>query len=216
MSVSGEANPGDEEALDAVAALRQSEERYRSLVELSPDAILIYRRTQIDYLNPAAMQLFGASAPEQLLGKSLFEIFHPDCHALVQQRMERLRLGEAVPLVEEKIVRVDGEVREVAATAAPFPDQNGPAVQVILRDITEHKRTEQLLLQNEKLAAVGRIAATVAHEINSPLAAIMNALFLARTSGKLPPPVNEYLDIADEELKRVAEVMRRALGSTTK
>jgi PAS domain S-box-containing protein len=213
MDVNGETNTVNEESRGTVeAALRQSEQRYRSLVELSPDAILVYRGTRIEYLNPAAIKLFGASGPQQLLGKSLFELFHLDSHALVRQRMERLRQGEPVPLVEEKIVRCDGEEREVAAAAAPFPDGKEIAVQVILRDITEQKRAEKRWLQSEKLAAVGRMAAAVAHEVNNPLAAIMNAVFLARTSGPLPPPVSGYLDIVDEEVKRVARVMQRALG----
>ena len=208
-----EAGTVNEEPRGAVeAALRQTEARYRSLVELSPDAILVYRGTRVEYLNPAAIKLFGASGPQQLLGKSLFELFHPDSHALVRQRMERLRQGEPVPLIAEKIVRCDGEVREVAAAAAPFPDRDELAVQVILRDVTEQKRAEKRWLQSEQLAAVGRMAAAVAHEVNNPLDAIMNAVYLARTSGQLPPPVSAYLDIVDAEVKRVARVMHRALG----
>jgi signal transduction histidine kinase len=79
-------------------------------------------------------------------------------------------------------------------------------------DITGLKRAEEVLLRSEKLASVGRMAATIAHEINNPLAAVTNTLYLARTNADQPDSVRQYLDTADEELRRVAHITRQALG----
>ena len=120
--------------------------------------------------------------------------------------------GQQAPLAEEQIVRHDGTIRDVEVAASPFDDKRGRAIQVILRDATERKLAEAALLTSEKLASVGRMAATVAHEINNPLAAVVNSLFLARISAATPPEVLQYLDTADEELKRVSHMVRQALG----
>jgi signal transduction histidine kinase len=85
-------------------------------------------------------------------------------------------------------------------------------VQSILRDITARKAAEALLIQSEKLASVGRMAASIAHEINNPLAAVMNTVFLARKTPEMPLPAVEYLEIAEEELKRVSHITRQVLG----
>jgi PAS domain S-box-containing protein len=82
----------------------------------------------------------------------------------------------------------------------------------IILDITERKHAEQVLLRNEKLAGVGRMAATLAHEINNPLDAAINALYIVRTNPQVPPPAHEFLDIADEELRRVVHMTRQSLG----
>jgi len=136
------------ESLDlkhARAALWESEERYRSLVELSPEGVFINRNNRIVFVNPAAVRLFGASAPEQILGKSPFDIFHPDYHASIRMRIGLLLNGQPVPLSEQKIVRPDGALVEVEVAASPFIDRDGPAIQVILRDITERKQAEEKL-----------------------------------------------------------------------
>jgi PAS domain S-box-containing protein len=130
--------------------MRETYERHRRLVELSPDGIFISQDAGIAFLNPAATRLFGASAPEQLLGKSLLEIFHPDSHPLIRERLERLLPGESVPLVEAKIVRLDGAVTEVEVTGTELEDQQGHAIQVIVRDITERKRAEAALRESEE------------------------------------------------------------------
>jgi two-component system, NarL family, sensor histidine kinase UhpB len=130
--------------------MRETYERHRRLVELSPDGIFISQDTGITFLNPAATRLFGASAPEQILGKSLLEIFHPDSHPLIRERIERLLPGESVPLVEAKIVRLDGAVTEVEVTGTELEDQQGRAIQVIVRDITERKRAEAALRESEE------------------------------------------------------------------
>jgi signal transduction histidine kinase len=74
------------------------------------------------------------------------------------------------------------------------------------------KRAEEALIGSEKLASAGRMAAVLAHEINNPLAAVMNLLFLAQTSADTPGPVRQYLEMADDELKRIAHITRQTLG----
>jgi PAS domain S-box-containing protein len=133
-------------------AVRQSEERYRSLVEVSPDAVFVNRGDQIVFANPAALHLFGATGAEQVLGRSPFEMFEPDYHPIMRKRIETLLGGESVPLIEGRIIRLDDTMRDVEIAAAPFNDSAGRAIQVILRDITERKRAEEALRKaNEEL-----------------------------------------------------------------
>jgi PAS domain S-box-containing protein len=125
-------------------ALRASEKRYRDLIELSPDAVFVNRGNRIELVNRAALDLFGATCAEQILGKSPFELFHPDCHADIGARIRRMLDGHLPnALVEQKLVRLDGAVRDVEVAAAFFDDQQGRAIQVVMRDVTERKRAEE-------------------------------------------------------------------------
>jgi PAS domain S-box-containing protein len=132
-------------------------DQFRRLVESSPDGILITRDFRLEFLNPAAVRLFGASAPEQLLGKSVFDIMHRESHAVIRDRIERLVRGESLPLVEEKIVRLDGTAVDVEVNSTLLDAETG-AIQVIVRDITERRRRDALLRESEerlKLAFAG-------------------------------------------------------------
>jgi PAS domain S-box-containing protein len=121
----------------AEEALRQSEIRYRALIENAPVAIFINRQDRVVLANTACLKLFGATSTEQLLGKSPFELFHPDYHEVIRERIRRLRdFGQVMPMIEEKIIRLDGHVVDVEATAAPFEDQGVNAIHVVLSDIT--------------------------------------------------------------------------------
>jgi len=131
-------------------SLRRSEDRYRSLVEMSPDALFINIGNRVVYVNPAALRLFAASSPDQLVGKTPFELIHPRYHEIIRERIEHQLTGETAPLIEEKIVRRDGAVVDVEVAAAPFMTDEGMAIQVILRDITERKRAEEALLDRRK------------------------------------------------------------------
>jgi signal transduction histidine kinase len=82
----------------------------------------------------------------------------------------------------------------------------------IARDITQRKRTEEALRISEKIAGMGRLAATVAHEINNPLESVMNLVYLARTAADDPSKVAEYLGVAEEELVRIAHLTKQTLG----
>ena len=126
--------------------LRQSEERYRRLVDLSPYAIFINRQNRIIYVNPSCARLFGATRADDLIGRSLFSLFHPDVHSLVQERVQcTLETLAPLPAVEEKIVRLDGTIIDVEAMAVAYQDKEGMAIQVILTDITERKYSAQIL-----------------------------------------------------------------------
>src|ERR1035437_6352851 len=132
--------------------LSESEIRYRALVEHAPVAVFVNRAERVVLANAACLRLFGATAPEQLLGKSPFELFHPDFHPVMRERIHQLRdEGKAVPLIEEKIIRLDGTPVDVEVTAAPFQDQGVNAIHVILRDITERKRAEEALRESQAL-----------------------------------------------------------------
>jgi PAS domain S-box-containing protein len=129
--------------------LEEAQERYRKMVELSPDAITVHRQGRVVFANPAAVRLLGARSPEELLGRSVLEFVHPDSRPAVLKRLERLRQGYSVPTVEERFVRLDGTPVEVEVAAAPMLHAGEPAVQVVARDIADRKRVERQLRDAE-------------------------------------------------------------------
>jgi len=141
--------------------LIKSEERYRSLVELSPDMIALHSRGKYVYINPAGIKLLGASGQGDLIGKSIFKIIHPDFIEIARERSGQLIQGKAVPLREEKYIRLDGTIVDVEVAGAPIFFQGEPMVQIIARDITERKRIEEaaqrFAKEAECLVKIGRI-----------------------------------------------------------
>jgi PAS domain S-box-containing protein len=130
-------------------AVLEPNERYRRLVELSPDGILITRDTRIVFVNAAAVRLFGAASVDRLLGRVAIELFHPDHHPSIRARIARIVAGETAPLVSEQIVRLDGTVVDVEVTGTLLDPEAG-TIQVIVRDISERKRTEDALRESEE------------------------------------------------------------------
>lgn len=125
--------------------LRYSEDRYRSLVELSPDAVFVNRNNRIVFVNQAAVHLFGASSADELVGKDPFDLRLPEYHPTFRARNERCLDGKRTPLIEGQILRLDGSNVDVEEAAARFETVEGAAIQVILRDITERKKGEEKL-----------------------------------------------------------------------
>jgi diguanylate cyclase (GGDEF)-like protein/PAS domain S-box-containing protein len=124
-------------------ALRDSEQRYRQLVELSPDAILVHAKGKLVFANSAAVRLFGADKPEELVGRRAIELVHPHSRELVREQGRKIR-EERVGLqpVEQLILRLDGSALDVEVAAMPFVHQGNPAIQVVIRDITLRKLAE--------------------------------------------------------------------------
>jgi PAS domain S-box-containing protein len=135
----------------AEEALRESEERYRSLVELSPEAIFVASEGKHVFINSAGLKLFGASSPDQIIGKPLMDFIHPNYREIVAQRIHNaLETGMASPTVEEKFLRLDGTEIDVEVRAAPLIYQGKPAMQAVVRDISERKQAEESLRLSEQ------------------------------------------------------------------
>jgi PAS domain S-box-containing protein len=122
--------------------LQDSEERYKTLVELSPDVIVVHIEGKIAFINSAGVNLMGAENLEQLLGKSIIDFIHPDYREKVTERLKEQKEGEKIPPIEEKLLRLDGTEIDVEAISTLVIYQGNPAVQVVIRDITERKQVE--------------------------------------------------------------------------
>lgn len=132
----------------AEQALRESEEKYRGLVENSPDGIVTYVNDKITYANAEALRIVKALNSEQVIGKSVLEFIHPDSRESVIQRMKEVVLDyNASQVVEEKLVSSTGESIYVELKAIPTIFEQQEAIQVIIHDITERKRTEDKIKQ---------------------------------------------------------------------
>jgi len=129
--------------------LSSSERRFRELTELSPSAIWINRDERIEHANPEGHRLVGATTAGELTGKSIYEIWHPDSHEKVRARLRAVAAGQVVHLSEETIIRLDGSLRQVEVSSAPVVDAQGPAVQCVVRDVTERMAIEQELRRSE-------------------------------------------------------------------
>ncbi len=124
--------------------LRASEERYRALVDLAPDAIVVHKGGQFVYANSAALRLYGASSPDDLAGRPVLDLIHPDDRVLVGDRILDVTRGGSAPLRALRILRLDGAVVFVESTASLIEYERAGAVQVILRDVTDRKRAADL------------------------------------------------------------------------
>jgi PAS domain S-box-containing protein len=167
----------------AEEALKESEERYRTLVELSPEAIFVASEGKHIFVNSAGLKLYGASSSDQVIGKPIMDFIHPDYQEPVAERIRRgMETGKTIPAVEEKFIRLDGTEIDVEARATPLVFQGKPAIQAVIRDISERKRAEKALRDSEeKFRAFFEDAPTYCYMV-SPEGKIMDVNKLALTA----------------------------------
>jgi PAS domain S-box-containing protein len=184
-----------------------------AIVESSDDVILSKDLNGIvRSWNKAAERLFGYTA-EEMVGASILKLIPEHLHSDEDRILSTIRAGESIEHFETVRRTKDGRELQVSLTISPVRDDQGAIIGAskILRDISSRKRMEDSLMQAEKIAATGRMAMTIAHEINNPLEAVSNLLYLARQEMMSPQGI-EYLDTADNELMRVSHIAKQTLG----
>jgi PAS domain S-box-containing protein len=209
----------------AEEALHSSEERYRRLVELSPDALFVQVDEKIVFINSAGVRLFAADGPEDLIGKAIRELVHPDYWPLVQQRSKRLQEGNAAPFVEQRLLRLDGSVVDVEIAAAPLVFGGRPAAQVIAHDITDRKRAEEEILrlnidlEHRVVQRTGELEAanreleafsySVSHDLRAPLRHIEGfvEILLATRAASLDEEAQRHLQTIAESSRRMGRLI---------
>jgi PAS domain S-box-containing protein len=203
-------------ARDVSNRSRTDEARFRlaAIVDSSDDAIISKDLNGIIMTwNASAARLFGYSTDE-IVGQPVLTLIPPELHYEEEEILQRLRAGERIEHYETKRRRKNGETIHVSVSISPIRDNEGRLIggSKIVRDISDRKKLEQLVIQSEKLAATGRMAAAIAHEINNPLESLVNLIYLARKSCAGNEKGLTYLLTAEKELERVSHIARQTLG----
>lgn len=160
----------------AIAALEESEDRYRQLVDYSPDLISVHQDGRFVFVNPAGARLVGVSSPKELIGRRVLDFIHPDHHAYLRASDSTVLANSADgSFFEFRALRDDGTEFEVEGITVEFTYRGGPASLSVVRDITLRKLAQAQLVQTSKLATLGELAAGITHELNQPLNVIRMA-----------------------------------------
>ncbi len=200
----------------AEIALRQSEERFRmmfnqaavGMAHVAPDGSFLM-------VNNKLAEILGYPKDE-LIGRKFHEFAHPDDLSANAEKLDAMLSGE-IPsyTLEERYIRPDGTCPWVQITSSLVRDEetNQPKYLItVVEDVTERRRATEALRNSERLAVTGRLAATIAHEINNPLEAVTNLLYLLEQNRSLDKTARGYAVLAQEEVNRVAHIARQTLG----
>ena len=204
---------------DAEEQRRKSEEAERQAAEIetvyrtAPIGLALFDLADFRYLrlNERQAAFFGLK-PEEVVGRTLTEMAPiPGLKELFEQ------VAAGTPVVnyplEGELISHPGEHRYWTVNYSPVraPDGTVQAISAASLEITQQKKAEQALIQSEKLAAAGRMATSISHEINNPLEAVTNLLYLIATADNLSSPTREYVQLAQSELARVSEIATQTL-----
>ena len=198
----------------AIVALRASEARFRLLVEAAPDGVVILVRGTIVFLNPRGAALLGATSVDEALGKPIGSYLPPeDARRTAERIADLFRTGVEIPPNEYRTLADPSRIIEIKSTRCDWGGQ--PAVLALSRDVTERKAIEHRLVEADRLAAMGTLAAGVAHEINNPLTyaqlnvqRIENMLAGAPIGAPAMAAIREHLHEIEHGIARVASITR--------
>jgi PAS domain S-box-containing protein len=193
---------------------QQASFRLAAIVESSDDAIVSKDLNGIvKSWNASAERIFGYK-PEEIIGQPITLLIPRDLWGDEARILAKIRSGERIDHFQTVRLNKSGESIDVSLTVSPVKDKRGNIIGAakIVRDVTQQKKLEAALHTTERLASVGRLAATVAHEINNPLESVMNFVYLAKQQPEISAETRDFLTTADQELSRVAHIAQQTLG----
>ncbi|MGQ9688562.1 MAG: PAS domain S-box protein [Desulfobaccales bacterium] len=192
--------------------LRESEEKFRTLVEASLDGIVLHRDLTVLYVNRAGLEMFGYEKPQDMLGRNLQNFIRFPFQQAAPRRLATLLKGAARPRVfEMKGLRQDGSIFDLEVISFPTTYGGKPASQTHLRNITHKKQLEEHLIRTDKLASLGQLAAGVAHEMNNPLGSIMVLSYLLLEDLNKSSPERAQVEKIVKEATRCKEIVQGLL-----
>ncbi|MCM1991786.1 MASE3 domain-containing sensor histidine kinase [Oceanirhabdus seepicola] len=209
--------------------LAKSEERYRHLVESSPDSICTHINGKITFVNHALTKLMGAKCPEEFIGKSVFELMHKDYHEKVREHTDFMKKGNSPRIIEVKLITVDGRSIEVEVCDTNYEVEGELAILSIIRDISERKRAEELqkrikeeerrlkeAIEYERLR--NEFFTNLSHEFKTPLNLIFSIVQLLKvkdiTKGENEDKFNQYLKILNQNGYRLLRLINNLIDIT--
>ncbi|MEM7412645.1 MAG: PAS domain S-box protein [Myxococcota bacterium] len=207
------------ERMEAEQRVRESEQRYRDLVEKTPLAIVVTQAEAIVYANPAAARICGARSPEELRGTPLQNLLSPEAIATVRDYFTRSSDPKRAPrTIDLRIRGLDGEERHVQGAGNLTRYEGALAFQCIVRDVTdlersrfEQERLELQLQEARRLESLGVLAGGIAHDFNNLLAVISSSVRFARRSELDVPERQDALGDAEEAADRAARLVKQLL-----
>ncbi len=208
----------------AAAALRDSEDRYRNIIESSPEAIIVHRDGIVVYANPSAVRLHGAPSASDLVGRRMLDLIHTDFHEMVMERRRNIsESGVAGPMVEMRFLKLDGTSVDVEVQSVATRYGDAPAVQVTAHDTTERKlaeanrqKFERELQETQKLESLGVLAGGIAHDFNNILTGIMGNASIASIELPAASGVQSNLAAIKEASRQAAELCKQMLAYSGK
>ncbi|WP_106495778.1 PAS domain S-box protein [Lentibacillus sp. Marseille-P4043] len=185
--------------------LLDGEKRYKQIIDETPDAVLILRNQKCLFINEAGVQLIGAEHKDEVIGENVFNFIDRETK---EKLIDKHVFTEAVGPLEGKVIRYGGEKVDIELKTIPTVYQEKQAVHAIIEDITERKRTQELMINTEKLTVAGQLAAGIAHEIKNPLTAIKG--FLQIIENDLPDK-KTYFNVISQEMNRIETILSELL-----
>jgi two-component system, cell cycle sensor histidine kinase and response regulator CckA len=205
-------------------ALRESEERYRRLVDYSPLSIAVHSQGMFTYINQAGANLLGAGSPLDFIGRPIMDIVPPENREHVNQRVRQTQeQSKQTSLKEQDLLRLDGRRITVEMTGIPITYRGEPATQIVIMDITERRHAQEerqklhhQLLQSQKMESVGQLAGGIAHDFNNILAAIVGYGNILQMKMQTDDPLRSYINQILAAAERAANLTQSLLAFSRK
>ncbi len=204
----------------AQQALQESEDRYRQLIEFSPDAVFVHQHQRFVYLNPVAVKLLGGTSLDELIGRDVLDFVDPESHAMIKQRINQITYEQQPTPQGTWILRQEKGVRIHVESVGIHILLNGePSVLALVRDISARKQAEEeqrvlerKLQETQRLESLGVLAGGIAHDFNNLLMGMLGNTSLALVDLPDDSPARDSILRVEHAALRAAELVRQMLA----